>query len=119
MTDGWMQVHALITLLYPVTLWANWRSVSRRQLVLAALAARGDSVVRRIYHLDRGYDRLEYKLKDLGASILRAVDHPHNLPAGLQVSSGELPPQEVPGSELRGPKWLRRGDFKLVTPEEE
>ncbi len=31
-------------------------------LVLAALAAQGDSVVRRIYHLDRGYDRLEHKL---------------------------------------------------------
>jgi UDP-N-acetylglucosamine 1-carboxyvinyltransferase len=88
-------------------------------LVLGALAARGDSVVRRIYHLDRGYDRLEYKLKDLGAAILRTVDHPHNLPAGLQVSSQELPPQETPDSELRGPKWLRRGDFKLVTPEEE
>jgi UDP-N-acetylglucosamine 1-carboxyvinyltransferase len=88
-------------------------------LVLAALAARGDSAVRRIYHLDRGYDRLEYKLKDLGAAILRTVDHPHNLPAGLQVSSQELPPQELPANELRGPKWLRRGEFKLVTPEEE
>ncbi|MFM8223645.1 MAG: UDP-N-acetylglucosamine 1-carboxyvinyltransferase, partial [Planctomycetaceae bacterium] len=49
-------------------------------LVLAALAARGDSVVRRIYHLDRGYDRLEFKLRDLGANIIRVADTPQNLP---------------------------------------
>jgi UDP-N-acetylglucosamine 1-carboxyvinyltransferase len=88
-------------------------------LVLAALAARGDSVVRRIYHLDRGYERLEYKLKDLGAAIQRTVDHPHNLPPGLQVSSMELSPHDTAANELRGPKWLRRGDFRLVTPEDE
>ena len=88
-------------------------------LVLAALAARGDSVVRRIYHLDRGYDRLEYKLTDLGAAIQRTVDHPHNLPASLQVHSTELPLPENSASDLRGPKWLRRGEFKLVKPDDE
>lgn len=40
-------------------------------LVLAALAAKGVSRVHRIYHLDRGYERLEFKLKALGAKIER------------------------------------------------
>jgi UDP-N-acetylglucosamine 1-carboxyvinyltransferase len=40
-------------------------------LVLAALAAEGRSVVHRIYHLDRGYERMERKLRKLGASIER------------------------------------------------
>jgi UDP-N-acetylglucosamine 1-carboxyvinyltransferase len=40
-------------------------------LVVAALAARGRSVVHRLYHLDRGYDRIENKLQALGASIRR------------------------------------------------
>jgi len=41
-------------------------------LVLAALAADGESEVRRIYHLDRGYERLEEKLTACGALIERA-----------------------------------------------
>ncbi len=40
-------------------------------LVLAGLAACGDTVVNRIYHLDRGYDHLEKKLQSLGANIER------------------------------------------------
>lgn len=40
-------------------------------LVLAALAAKGTSNVHRIYHLDRGYERLESKLGALGADIQR------------------------------------------------
>ncbi|MDR1835571.1 MAG: UDP-N-acetylglucosamine 1-carboxyvinyltransferase [Fusobacteriaceae bacterium] len=40
-------------------------------LVLAALKARGTSVINRIYHVDRGYERLEKKLKKLGAEIER------------------------------------------------
>jgi UDP-N-acetylglucosamine 1-carboxyvinyltransferase len=40
-------------------------------LVLAGLAAQGKSVVSRIYHLDRGYEMLEKKLKNLGADIKR------------------------------------------------
>ena len=40
-------------------------------LVLAALAAQGESKVSRIYHLDRGYERLDEKMKALGASIER------------------------------------------------
>jgi len=40
-------------------------------LVLAGLAARGRTEVSRIYHLDRGYERLETKLTGLGARIER------------------------------------------------
>ncbi len=40
-------------------------------LVIAALAAKGTTKIRRIYHLDRGYDRLEEKLSNIGAKIAR------------------------------------------------
>lgn len=40
-------------------------------LVLAGLAAEGTTEVLRIYHLDRGYQKIEQKLKDLGADIER------------------------------------------------
>ncbi len=40
-------------------------------MVVAAAAARGRSVIRRIYHIDRGYERLEHKLKDLGVDAAR------------------------------------------------
>ena len=40
-------------------------------LVIAGLVAEGETVVERIYHLDRGYDRMEVKLRALGADIER------------------------------------------------
>jgi UDP-N-acetylglucosamine 1-carboxyvinyltransferase len=40
-------------------------------LVLAGLQARGETVVDRIYHLDRGYEGLEAKLQSLGGKIRR------------------------------------------------
>lgn len=40
-------------------------------LVLAGLAAQGETIVRRIYHLDRGYESLEVKLRALGANVVR------------------------------------------------
>ena len=40
-------------------------------LILAALTAKGKSVINRIYHLDRGYESLEKKLKKVGAKIRR------------------------------------------------
>jgi UDP-N-acetylglucosamine 1-carboxyvinyltransferase len=39
--------------------------------VIAGLVADGETVVERIYHLDRGYDRMESKLAALGARIER------------------------------------------------
>lgn len=52
-------------------------------LVLAGLAAKGETWVQRLYHLDRGYDRLDLKLHQLGARVQR------------------LPESEMP-SDLRG-----------------
>ena len=43
-------------------------------LVIAGLAADGDTLVDRIYHLDRGYDRMEVKLRALGANIQRVAE---------------------------------------------
>jgi UDP-N-acetylglucosamine 1-carboxyvinyltransferase len=42
-------------------------------LVLAGLVARGDTVIERIYHLDRGYENLEDKLNALGANVKRVA----------------------------------------------
>ena len=57
-------------------------------LVLAALAAEGQSVVHRVYHLDRGYQAFETKLNALGASICRQHDR-------------------SPGTTLPAPHFLR------------
>ncbi len=40
-------------------------------LIIAALAAEGDTVVNRVYHIDRGYERIEAKFRALGADIKR------------------------------------------------
>ena len=42
-------------------------------LVLAGLVARGETVIERIYHLDRGYENLEQKLNALGANVKRVI----------------------------------------------
>ena len=42
-------------------------------LVLAGLAAAGDTLVDRIYHVDRGYERIEEKFRQVGATIQRVV----------------------------------------------
>jgi UDP-N-acetylglucosamine 1-carboxyvinyltransferase len=54
-------------------------------LVLAGLAAQGQTIVRRIYHLDRGYERLEQKLRSLGGRIERLSE------GDLQPSLPSLP----------------------------
>jgi UDP-N-acetylglucosamine 1-carboxyvinyltransferase len=43
-------------------------------LVLAGLVAEGDTIVDRIYHIDRGYESIEEKLGQLGAKIRRVPD---------------------------------------------
>ena len=43
-------------------------------LILAGLVAKGETVVERIYHIDRGYDHIEEKLSCLGAKIRRTTD---------------------------------------------
>lgn len=71
-------------------------------LVLAALAAEGRSVIRRIYHLDRGYDGLERKLSALGARIQRVKDVPES---GVSLSLPAF--VEVSGSNGKGSSMLR------------
>jgi UDP-N-acetylglucosamine 1-carboxyvinyltransferase len=47
-------------------------------LVLAALAAKGETVVDRVYHIDRGYENIEGKLSRVGARV-RRIDDNHEL----------------------------------------
>ncbi len=49
-------------------------------LVIAGLVARGETHVRRVYHIDRGYERIEERLSALGADIVREEDR--TAPAG-------------------------------------
>ncbi len=55
-------------------------------LVLAALVADGQSVLERVYHMDRGYERIEQKLRGVGAHIERvgnvSVSQPEEVMAG-------------------------------------
>ena len=43
-------------------------------LVIAGLVAEGETPIDRIYHIDRGYERIEEKLRALGADIRRLAD---------------------------------------------
>jgi UDP-N-acetylglucosamine 1-carboxyvinyltransferase len=43
-------------------------------LVLAGLAARGETIIDRVYHIDRGYEKMEEKLTSVGADIERFRD---------------------------------------------
>ena len=42
-------------------------------LILAGLVAKGETVVNRVYHLDRGYEHLEAKFQAIGADIERII----------------------------------------------
>jgi len=75
-------------------------------LVLAALAGEGESVIRRIYHLDRGYDGLEKKLASLGARIRRVKDSPEELPETLQPHFGAL--------EVRGALEVKQDEKRIL-----
>jgi UDP-N-acetylglucosamine 1-carboxyvinyltransferase len=52
-------------------------------LVLAGLAAQGETIIDRVYHIDRGYEKIEDKLKRVGARIERLRD---SVTAPLQMS---------------------------------
>lgn len=43
-------------------------------LIVAALAAKGETIIHRIYHLDRGYEKMEEKLRKLGADVKRVKE---------------------------------------------
>jgi UDP-N-acetylglucosamine 1-carboxyvinyltransferase len=62
-------------------------------LVLAGLAASGTTVVRRIDHLDRGYERLEERLRQLGGDVIRTTDVPAgSLPRRPRRPAGTVVP---------------------------
>jgi UDP-N-acetylglucosamine 1-carboxyvinyltransferase len=44
-------------------------------LVVAGLFAEGETLVRRVYHIDRGYEHIEQKLAALGADVTRVAGH--------------------------------------------
>jgi UDP-N-acetylglucosamine 1-carboxyvinyltransferase len=79
-------------------------------LVLAGLAASGTTVIRRIYHLDRGYERLESKLARLGADIIRTSDEPAHIPESLRLEEERAQPVRTLDSPepLNGPKWFQQ-----------
>ena len=57
-------------------------------LVLAGLAARGETLIDRVYHIDRGYEKIESKLRQVGADIERIRDS----------VTAPLPPAETVGA---------------------
>ena len=68
--DGHTAVVRGVTKLSGATVMATDLRASA-SLVIAGLAAEGETIVERIYHLDRGYERMEHKLRQLGANIER------------------------------------------------
>jgi len=63
-------------------------------LVIAALVAQGETLIDRVYHLDRGYERMERKLTEIGAQIERLSDH-QDAPLADQIDGnlvGQLRP---------------------------
>ncbi|MGA1392259.1 MAG: hypothetical protein ACO38W_03785, partial [Phycisphaerales bacterium] len=66
-------------------------------LVLAGLAAEGETIVHRVYHLDRGYHRMEEALNRLGASIERVDDKEleRETSGGASPSSAESSSREL------------------------
>ncbi|MBS0344139.1 MAG: UDP-N-acetylglucosamine 1-carboxyvinyltransferase, partial [Proteobacteria bacterium] len=71
-TDGKVAVIEGVTQLSGATVMATDLRASA-SLVIAGLVAEGETLVDRIYHLDRGYDRMESKLRNIGADIERVT----------------------------------------------
>ena len=69
-TDGKVAVIEGVSQLSGATVMATDLRASA-SLVIAGLVAEGETLVDRIYHLDRGYERMEHKLRSLGADIER------------------------------------------------
>jgi UDP-N-acetylglucosamine 1-carboxyvinyltransferase len=54
-------------------------------LVLAALVAEGETIIDRVYHLDRGYERMEEKLRGVGAQVRRMGEVFGRKPAAVEI----------------------------------
>jgi len=82
-------------------------------LLLAALAAEGESVIRRVYHLDRGYERLEQKLNLVGADIRRVTDTAENIPESLLLSMDDPSAPSIDSSDTPPPpKFLKHAEAR-------
>jgi len=57
-------------------------------LVIAGLAARGETEVSRVYHIDRGYEKIDDKLRGLGARIQRLKVKPALKKAEPEAAEG-------------------------------
>ncbi len=68
-TDRKAVIHGVPALLGAPVMASDIRAGAA--MVVAAAAAKGRTVIRRIYHIDRGYEKLEHKLKDLGVDASR------------------------------------------------
>jgi UDP-N-acetylglucosamine 1-carboxyvinyltransferase len=64
-------------------------------LVLAGLAAEGETIVRRANHLDRGYKGLDQKLRQLGANLSRTAYRDHTLSHGVRTYSQSPPRRQI------------------------
>jgi UDP-N-acetylglucosamine 1-carboxyvinyltransferase len=71
-TDGKVAVIEGVAKLSGATVMATDLRASA-SLVIAGLVAEGETLIDRIYHLDRGYDRMEAKLRGSGADIERVA----------------------------------------------
>ena len=67
-------------------------------LVIAALAAKGQTTINRVYHLDRGYVRMEERLSQLGANIQRVRATPPNPEPEARESTKSAPEIEIIGT---------------------
>ncbi len=74
-------------------------------LVLAGLAADGETTIRRIYHLDRGYEQLERKLATLGATVCRVRDPQF---PGANHPGATFAPAALASESLLEPQTTRR-----------
>ena len=71
--DGNLALVKGVDTLYGATVMATDLRASA-SLVIAALVANGDTIVERVYHLDRGYEGMEVKLSKVGADVVRIKD---------------------------------------------
>jgi len=71
---GEARVHGVQTLKGAQVMATDLRA--SMSLVIAALAAEGETMVHRVYHLDRGFERLEDKLSACGADVRRLKGDP-------------------------------------------
>ena len=66
--------------------WLLWAGPGPAGQDTTVIVAEGTSVINRVYHLDRGYERMEDRLSALGACIRRADDHDDQVQATVRLA---------------------------------